>query len=430
MLIWFVSFGTVAAVDGERSPGPLDPSTVTSLDVAETALLRTAPGIDMHRRAIALAAGARDKAYLLSNPVVDAGWTTIPIGPTNPRDLRAPFANVPSYSFGLSYFFELGKRGRRQAWAESELDASRAQLAAATRVEALALLESLALLAGAMLRADSAQFMVENGVRSVDVARSRFAQGFGSGLEVDRLELETARVRQRLSAAHAAILDGEAGCASVLGARCSRFADAQQARRFLEHWIQVAQSAHVAPGVRPDLRAIDAERAAAGREASLAKASAIPDPTVRIGYVHDRFVQSGAQTNSVNLSVSLPIALFDQGQAELQAARAKARELSSHRERLVTTARARAPLLRARLSAARTRIDELSSQLVPQARAMLQQISTAAEGRLVSITDVIQAQRLVAELAHEEAEVYADAFETALVSVAEFPPATGRGVTP
>src|SRR5688572_11095372 len=51
------------------------------------------------------------QSRLHENPTVDFTWGTIPLGPTNPRNLDDPLANVPNYTLGLSYRSLIGKRG-------------------------------------------------------------------------------------------------------------------------------------------------------------------------------------------------------------------------------------------------------------------------------------------------------------------------------
>lgn len=411
-------------------PPAFAPGTAKSLEEVEAALLQTSPRIAAQRLDMALTAADRDKARLLPNPTLDLGWGTIPLGQTNPEGLRAPMANVPNYGVGVAYTFEIGKRGKRQAWTDAAHWASRAQLRAETRRAALDLLDSVGELARATLRLQSTNMLMQTGERTLEVARSRFEQGFGSGLEVDRIELEVARARQQMAAVGDQIAKAQLECTATLGVQCPLFRDGAQARAFLQHWISAAPVRAGPSEHRPDIYALDAELTAAQREADLARAAALPDPTVRLGYLHDRFVAAGNQMHSLNLSVSAPIPIFDRGQAELQAAQARANALAEQRSRLLAIAAARGPLLRARLSAARLRLAELSNELVPRATQMLVQVSNAAEGRLVSITDVIQAHRALGELVLEEADGYADAFSTSLQLLAELPPAAAQGVQP
>ena len=59
---------------------------------------------------------------------------------------------------------------------------------------------------------------------------------------------------------------------------------------------------------------------------------------MRVGYVYDSFVVSGNQRHSLGVSLSLPLALFDHGQAGAQAAQARAwRSAEQHRLTLQST---------------------------------------------------------------------------------------------
>lgn len=173
---------------------------------------------------------------------------------------------------------------------------------------------------------------------------------------------------------------------------------------------------------RADLRALDAQRDAAAAEATLARAQAIPDPTVRLAYTHDRFVVSGNQQNSLSLSVSLPLPVFDHGQAGAQAADARRARAVERREKSVAAALARIPALGRRVEAQRQRKETLAREILPRAVSALRDIERAAESRLLPLTDVIQARRAVSELLIEEADAYRDAFDAAVELAAELPP--------
>src|SRR5262249_56812082 len=73
---------------------------------------------------------------------------------------------------------------------------------------------------------------------------------------------------------------------------------------------------------RPDLSALGSALRAADQQVTLAKRQAIPDVTVRFGYMYDTFVEAGNQRNSLGLGMQVPLPVFNHGQAELEAASA------------------------------------------------------------------------------------------------------------
>src|SRR5262249_49849395 len=62
---------------------------------------------------------------------------------------------------------------------------------------------------------------------------------------------------------------------------------------------------------RPDLRAAGAARAQADAALASAERDAFPDITLGAGYTHSSFTTSGDNPNTLGLTLSLPLPLFD-----------------------------------------------------------------------------------------------------------------------
>lgn len=417
------------------SPGPrahaLDAGLLTSLRAEPTldytrleALVRShSPELSPRQREAALAALDVEQARLYDNPTLDLGVGTWPVGGLTPADLDRPYANVPNYGAGVAYTFPVGKRGPRQQRARQLAWAASARVDQQARESTLALAAVLGELATTTLRQQGIAELLAGGERSLELADARLRAHFGTPLEVDRLRVDVERMRQQLLGVEAETQAQLAACTELLGARCESFENASAARDYLEQWLSdssTASAAHLRE--RPDLRALDFEIAASRAEGKLAAAQALPDPTLRLGYMHDRFVISGNQRNSLNLSVSVPLALFDHGQVRERAASASRRALIEQRERSVSAARARIPTLAQRLTLQRERCGSLTSSVLPQARGVLHELEHAVENQLLPLTDVLQARRGVAELLIEEAESCGDAYQAALELMQELPP--------
>jgi len=394
------------------------PSPELDLRALEKLVRTRAAGMESAALAVDLAAAEVQKSHLLPNPTLDASWSTIPIGETNPPNLPSPMSQVPSYSVGVSYTFPLGKRGPLQDRAAALERAARAGLDADARALTLALARQLGVLATTEMRLSGLRRMADEGRKQVDLAAARLAANFASELEVERLRVEASRLEQAARAAESDVRAAIVGCAAILGGPCDPFTDADEARRFLVRWIERgAPPSRVED--RPDVRALDAYGDAAKAEARWAKAQVLPDPTVRVGFTRDQFVISGNQQNSLNLSISVPLPLFDHGQAELAAAEARRAHASTERQKTIAAAVARLPLLKQRLEANRSRQRALSDETLPRAEGALRDVTRAAESRLLPLTDVIQARRMVSELLVAEAESLGDTFEASLEIDAE-----------
>jgi outer membrane protein, heavy metal efflux system len=379
------------------------------------------PALKSPAREAGLAALGVAEARLYDNPSLDAAWSTLPVGKTNPEDLRHPYANVPSYGVGLSYTVPIKKRGPRIDRAEAFATGARAVLDAESRENTLLLADVLGQLATATLRHEGMGDLVNGSKRAVELAEARLAAKFGTPLEVDRLTVDLQRTEQLLLSIEAEIRESLAECSRLIGARCENFASGQAAREYLARWLVPSASSETHLETRPDLRALEAYVAASRADGRLADAEAIPDPTLHVGYLHDRFIISGNQRNSLNVGVSIPLPVFNHGQVHRRAADLARIGLQSEHESRIAAARARIPILRQRFELQRERCERLTSEILPKGEAVLHDLDKAAENRLIPVTDVIQARRSVGELLIEKAESCGDAYSAVVELIREIP---------
>jgi cobalt-zinc-cadmium efflux system outer membrane protein len=397
------------------------PEAALDLPDLERIVAAQTPALEPANLEVELAEAEQQQSRLLPNPTLDLGWGTVPVGPLNPPGLARPLANVPNYAVGLGYTVPVGKRRPRMARAKALTEASKARREAVTRTLSLQLAGLLGRLAVATLRREGVRSLVEDAGRAVDVASTRLAGGYGTPLDLDRLRIDLSRSEQLLRSAESDLGATLAACSGLVAMRCEGFVSSAEARAFLARWIDQAPLPTGALTDRPDLRALAANERAAAAELRLARAQRLPDPTVRLGYFHDRFVISGNQMNSLNLGVSFPLPIFDHGQAMIAAAKARQTRFAAERRRRLAASEVRSLALRERVATQRARQHALSEQIIPRARAVLDEIERAAQTRLVGLGDVLQARRTMSELLVEEADSYADAFDAFLELLAEFP---------
>lgn len=377
-----------------------------------------APEIEARALEVSLAGAEVDKTGRLPNPELELEWGTIPFGTSNPPDLAEPYANIPFYAASLSYTPPVGKRKARRKHAEARQVAASRTLRAEVRQRALDLAELLGELATTELRLAGLRELASAGKELVEVARVQVAAQSLPGIELDRIELDLARLEQQLLAATSGKSALLAECTTLVGARCESFSGAEAARGFLDRWIS-SSPVRGELEQRPDLMALGAELSAAQAESEWARALKIPDPTLRFGYVHDRFLVSGNQQNSLNLGISIPLLIADSGQAERKAAAARTSHLQAELDKRKARAQARVPRLRETLVQEKSRQEKLHQEILPKARAVLRELSSAADRRLVPMTDVILARRTVSESLLDEVESLGVAYEVALELIAE-----------
>jgi len=379
--------------------------------------IQSAPELRSAERETRIRDAARLQSQLLPNPTLDATWGTIPIGRTNPPNLSAPLANVPNYRVGVSYTFPLGKRGPNQAARQAEYESATLRRCAVGRQLALDLARVVGEMAEVELRIAAISSLVEAAYDHEKNIAARANQQWASGLEVDRATLERGRLEQQRKDAQFDVDLLEAECATMVGRPCESFGNDVEARRYLEAWssANLGQLQTQSPvKQRPDLLALQAEERAATHQQTYFRRMALPDPTFRIGFVHDQFTISGNQASSLELTVALPLPLFDWGQAGVRAAGAAAEGFAAERHARTQLSEAVLPSLTERWAAQRKRRQQLVEELVPKAQEALNSVERAYETRLLSVTDVIQARRTLLDLMLEEIEGLSDAYAASL----------------
>src|SRR3954470_12729130 len=92
-----LAFGFVQPVaHAEDRAGTFRVRNASSLMDLEQALVERAPEVVVARREAALSDAEVRQSHLYNNPQLDAAWSTLPVGATNPTGLAQPYANIPS----------------------------------------------------------------------------------------------------------------------------------------------------------------------------------------------------------------------------------------------------------------------------------------------------------------------------------------------
>ncbi|MEZ4453893.1 MAG: TolC family protein [Nannocystaceae bacterium] len=418
------------------APAPFVARGGLSLVDLEAAVRGGSPRLEAAALDVDLAEAEVKTRRTRANPRLDVGWGTIPIGPTNPRDLARPLVNVPNYSIGVSGTVPVGKRRPAITRAEAGARAARAALDHEARAQALDLAEVLGALAVATLRREGMEALVLEGQRAQALAEAALRAKFAAPIEIDRLAIDVERTAVLLHGTEGEIEGELAACADLVARPCHGFEDAREARDFLERW-SAATPSFAGPGgleggeagleSRADLRALRAAAEGADAEVTLARAERLPDPTIRVGFLRDQFAQSGAQVNSLNLSVSVPLPILDRGQGALQAARARARRLRVIEAQVIAASRARVDALQRRFVVESARRQRIAAVIVPRAQTVLDDLERAAGQRLVPLTEVVHARRALRELLLQEAEAYALTHHVLVELLREAPPSPEGG---
>lgn len=151
----------------------------------------------------------------------------------------------------------------------------------------------------------------------LDISRTRFSAGDIAQIDLDRLELQRAQYEADLQAAQEALENAKIQLLALLNDRTPiddfdvvgpyEFNDQLPARD------DVRKSAL---DTRPDLKAALASVDKARTDHTLAIANGSTDPTLSFWYTHNGSYNNPAATNTLGVSINVPLRLFDRNQGE------------------------------------------------------------------------------------------------------------------
>ncbi len=395
----------------EDLPPALDLARMPDDAVMAELLWGRSPDLVAARAKIVTARGDLVRAKLLPNPSLDASWNTIPVGKTNPPGLASPIDNVPNYAFSISELVEIAKRGPRQRAARSALDAASFDAYELLRQRWYDLRERIAEVAAARVRVAALTDLRADAHRLTELQRARAARGDTAGLESDRAELEEIKYEANLSDEQQKLSEALVSCAHVAGVPCRPFADASQASAYLESGVARPESEDLE--ARPDLRSLAAQQQSAEASLELARNRRIPDPTLRLGYVRDEFVAAGNQENSLFAGVTVPLPVFDRGQADAMQAAASADAAGRTRSLLLAQAERDEEALGTQSRDLDSRRRVLQDSSLPLARHLVETLDRAVQQGGASISELLLARRTLGELLLDSADVQLLSFHVA-----------------
>ena len=389
-------FWSLVAITTLSAAAPETLNLATLRDEATLArtLWATSPDLQLVRGTLAAARADAQRAKLWPNPGLDLSLNTLPVGPTNPIGLQDPWVNVPNLQLGVSWLVELGKRGPRQTATQKALEATRAGALEQVRHFTLGVADVIADIAFAEVRIAQLTAQSADATHLVELQRARASKGDTSLLDADRAQLEQEGVLTMLEEAKQSLAEGLTACARLAGVPCRSFADPELATA----WLQRTLSAPEEGPLRPDLRALEAMQASATALSTLASNRGLPDPTLRAGYVHDRFVASGNQQNSLFVGVSLPLPFMEPGRVDAQAYALQAAAAQHARERLTSAISSGLPALNKQLDSVQARLERLSKVSVPLARSVVERLEVAVTRGGALLQELLLARRTLSDL--------------------------------
>jgi cobalt-zinc-cadmium efflux system outer membrane protein len=351
----------------------------------------------------ATASGTR----LFINPSLEVGVGNFALGRTNPPGY--PRSKTLLYDVGISQTIELGKRGSRIAAADLQATSAQARLQGTVAGRVGVARGALAELLYNRVRAQQLEASLEEAHAATAIAKGRLAHDALSGVDYDRLLIDLAALEIDRAHAEADALSALAQCEAALQAPCDVDAD-----------VDTLDAAAPVPAIpatdddlrqRADIRSLGLDAQASAKSAELAAARAIPDLTFRLGYTHDTFTISGSLSDSLALSVSAPIPVFDRGQYDKAAALANAAQ--SREQARAEWIRARGDLsgLYARKKAVEGALYNLEHDSLPRANGVLEAEERGLKEGQLDLNDLLLARRAAIAVRLQTLELHFELFQ-------------------
>lgn len=328
---------------------------------------------------------------LLPNPQLDTALGGIVVGATNPPGLD--FGQTANFGLGLTQTFDLGKRGPRIEAAELRAKSAKKSFEAMIADKVADARFALARVTHLRARLALLEANLVSAKSVADLERSRLEHGALSGTDYDRLVLDTLSLEADVGRNRAEYAGALAACRAAVFAPCEAGnADMHDVEIAAPLPSSLGRAAEAIPR-RADIEAAELEGDAARQDAVLARRRAIPDPSVRLGYVRDQLLIAGSQANTLSLSVSIPLPIFDRGQHDAAKADAHATEQRYVAESMRVAAEAGYGTLTDRAAYLETVLQMLDKTAVPKSSGVLDSTSTAFHQGQVSMTDLLLARR-------------------------------------
>lgn len=373
----------------------LDPSHLPADAELMRLLWDSVPDLQLQRARVAEARGDLDRAGLLPNPGLELSASTLPLGPMNPTaPVTNPALEVPAFAVAVSELIELGKRGPRQGAARRALEGAVYEAREQLRQRFWDVRAQLGEIAAAQARIAALTSLAADAARLSQLQRTRVEKGDASALDLDRARLDEEKLTATLGAERERLAAQQRACAQLTGGACDAFAAAEAAAAFLS----ADDPAGASREERGDLKALEALEAASEQRRVLAERRVIPDPTVRLGYLRDQYLASGNWQNSLFVGVSLPLPVFDHGQADARLARSTADAARRAREQALESTGRQLERLQEQARGIEGRRAQVHDRALPLARDVVARLDAAVARGAAPVQDLLLARRALVEL--------------------------------
>lgn len=276
-------------------------------------------------------------ARIYPNPVATYSLGNLVInGNKQGGTVEPQFFSQPVQTIGVSEIIDVwAKRGARTRAAERGVEEKRLQVEDALREIVYAVRSAFADVTREQHERQLARDIADRYSDTVRVSRGRFRAGDISEAELRRVELEGLRYTNAVIDADLQLDLAREKLARLMGLASGaqlpvQVLDLVDTRRA----YSVPSLISLAMEHRPDVRAAGAARLTAEAQLDSAKREVYPDISLGAAYTHSAFTISGDNPDTLGLSLSLPLPLFDRNQAAIGRSSLDIRRADNDLERL------------------------------------------------------------------------------------------------
>lgn len=262
------------------------------------------------------------RAELLPNPTFDFEGSTGALTGSSAEN---------SLSIGVSQeFFLAGKRDKRLAVAEVELDIYHWQLADRERI----LRDEIKTAFNAVILAEQRILLADRAItlnrQLLAVTKDRLAAGDIPELEMNLVKVEVARSEGAKIDVEKALNQNQAKLWTLMGLSLGEYPEIVGSLEPVPSMTKnLTELKQLAQGKRPDIKVLEAERSRGESDCILAQAESIPNITAGLSLKRDTTameiggIEGKDTAYSIGFKLSIPIPVFDKNQAGVQEARAR-----------------------------------------------------------------------------------------------------------
>lgn len=390
---------------------PASPANVlTDEDALARLIWAQNPEVRQARLAEGMALADVARAGRLSNPTVDLGAGTVPLGgkvinypgmdspSASNYNPPLPFGMGPNFTVGITQPYELGKRGLRLDRAQVGLSLARLQTLDVHKQRTADAMAAGVRLAAAELRMALLERQLSSVRDLVAITQLSAREGFLAPLDAEKLQLEAGRLQTLLDTARlareTARLDWTRLTLTPPPALSPQDAEAAFTRlaALPDRWPDARAQADASPL----LRLLTLQRQQAGLDLTLAERMRLPDLAVRLGYTYDTLPGNPVQYMGASVAFNVPV--FQTGQAEHTEAASRQALLDTTAQSLATSVTQQEAAIRGRAEQLKRTLEMVQGPRLGAARATLSRLEKALRARGIPLSDVIQVRRTVLDL--------------------------------